>query len=451
MKHILVVDDEKNYLSVMEALLEEAGYRVSTAASGALALELLAELEPDLMLTDMRMPHMTGLELVEKAHALYYDMPLIIMTAYGEVENAVAAFKQGACDYITKPFANQDLLLTVERALKMRELLTQNRLLRENLQAGKGMGALIGDSPAMRQVYELVSKVADTKATVLITGESGTGKELVAQAIHQGSSRAESSFVPVHCMALSESLLESELFGHEKGAFTGAVSRRRGRFELAGGGTIFLDEVGEITLNLQVKLLRVLQERSFERVGGSENIKVDVRIIAASNRDLFRAVREGSFREDLFYRLNVMQIKLPPLRERREDLPMLVSHFVKKYGQEIGRGIPQISAAAMRQIYDHSWPGNVRELENALERAVILAGDAILPQHLPLETQGPTGAARVAQGDKTDLKQALEELERDMITAALERNNGVAAHAARDLGIEKNNLAYKIKKYGLKT
>ncbi|MDR1397914.1 MAG: sigma-54 dependent transcriptional regulator [Desulfarculales bacterium] len=450
MEHILLVDDEKNYLIVLETLLEEAGYRVTTASSALQALELMADFEPDLMITDMRMPHMTGLTLVEKTHALYSDMPLIIMTAHGTVETAVEAMKQGASDYILKPFENQALLLTVERSLKIRNLLTQNRLLKENMRAGKGMGSLIGDSPAMSEVYELVDKVADTKATVLITGESGTGKELVARAIHQASARAEAAFIAVHCMALSESLLESELFGHEKGAFTGAGSRRKGRFELAHGGTIFLDEVGEISLNLQVKLLRVLQERSFERVGGTDNIKIDVRIIAATNLNLSQAVREGAFREDLYYRLNVMQIKLPPLRERREDLPMLVNHFVRKYGQEIGRGIPRISEAAMRQIYDHSWPGNVRELENALERAVIMAGDIILPQHLPLETRPAASVGPEAPEKITDLNLALETLERRLINQALEKNCGVAAHAARDLGITKTNLAYKMKKYGIR-
>ena len=447
MNHILVVDDEKNYLVVLEALLVEEGYQVTTTSSALMALEILKDMEPDLMITDMRMPHMTGLQLVEKAYALYPEVPLIIMTAFGTVENAVEAMKQGASDYILKPFENQTLLLTVERAVKLRNLLTQNRLLKENFRQAKGMGALVGNSPPMQEVYDLIGKVAATRATVLLTGESGTGKELVAQAVHQASPRADASFVAVHCMALSESLLESELFGHERGAFTGALARRKGRFELANNGTIFLDEIGEISPSLQVKLLRVLQERSFERVGGMETIQVDVRVIAATNRDLPLAVSQGAFREDLYYRLNVMQLKLPPLRERREDLPMLVNHFVQKYVQEMGRDIPQVSAAAMEQIYHHSWPGNVRELENALERAVILAGDTILPQHLPLETK--TDSIEEAEEETSDLNQALEALERRMITRALLKAGGVAAHAAEALGVSKTNLAYKMKKYGI--
>ena len=446
-EHILVADDEKNYLLVLAALLKEEGYRVSTASSGAMALNLLAEFEPDLLITDMRMPGITGMSLLEKAHEMYPELPLIIMTAYGTVEDAVQAMKTGASDYILKPFANQTLLLTMERCLKLRRLLTQNRMLREDLAQNHAMGALVGNSPAMRGVYELVQKVAATKATVLITGESGTGKELVARAIHQASPRAGNSFVAVHCMALSESLLESELFGHEKGAFTGANVRRKGRFEMAQQGTIFLDEVGEISPSLQVKLLRVLQERSFERVGGSETLQVDVRVVAATNRDLNQAVAQKKFREDLFYRLNVMQIKLPALRERREDLPLLAAHFVRKYAGEMGRAAPQMSSETMSKIYSYPWPGNVRELENAMERAVIVAGDTIMPRHLALEIPEEPGQAEETWGK--DLNQAVEKLERSMIVEALAKADGVAAHAAQALGLSKTNLAYKMKKYNV--
>jgi two-component system NtrC family response regulator len=450
LERILIVDDEKNYLLVLDALLSEAGYEVVTADGGARALSMLDEEEPDLMLTDMRMPRMTGLELIKASKERHPDLPVIVMTAFGTVENAVEAMKSGAVDYIMKPFENQALLLTVQKALKLSRLLTQNRLLREEVQKGQGFGQIVGDSRAMRQVYELVEKVAATKATVLITGESGTGKELIARAIHSRSPRAEEPFVAVNCMALSETLLESELFGHEKGAFTGAVGRRKGRFELADKGTLFLDEVGEIATSLQVKLLRVLQERTFERVGGNLPIGVDVRIVAATNRDLTQAVATGRFREDLFYRLNVVRLNLPPLRERKEDLPSLVAHFVRRYAAEVGRALPQVSQAAMQSIYDYAWPGNVRELENALERAVIMSGAEIRPADLPLEVR-PEVAEPCAPELPRDMgiTEAVEDLERRMIQRALAEAHGVAAHAAEALGLAKSNLAYKMKKYGL--
>ncbi len=450
MERILVVDDEKNYLVVLDALLSEAGYDVLTAAGGARALAVLEEEEPDLMITDMRMPRLSGLELMAQVKQMHPDLPVIVMTAFGTVENAVEAMKLGAVDYIMKPFENQELLLTVEKALKLRRLVAQNRLLKEDASRGRGFGSIVGDSRPMRQVFELVEKVAATKATVLITGESGTGKELIARAIHQRSPRAEEPFVPVNCMALSETLLESELFGHEKGAFTGAVGRRKGRFELADKGTLFLDEVGEIAPSLQVKLLRVLQERTFERVGGNQPLSVDVRIVAATNRDLARAVASGQFREDLFYRLNVVRLELPPLRERKEDLPALVAHFVRRYAAEVGRTAPGVSPEAMQVIYDYAWPGNVRELENALERAVIMAGAEIRPHDLPLEVR--PAAAEVCAPDlpqDMSINQAVEDLERRMILRALEAADGVAAHAAEALGLTKSNLAYKMKKYGL--
>ena len=447
MERILIVDDEKNYLVVLQALLADAGYEVLTAQSGPQALALAAEEEPDLVITDMRMPKMSGLDLIERLKARFSEMPIIVMTAYGTVENAVGAMKAGATDYISKPFENTELMLTVQKALKIRRLLFQNRLLKEEL---KGYGEIIGDSKAMRQVYALIDKVAATRATVLLTGESGTGKELIARAIHARSPRAEEAFVAVNCMALTETLLESELFGHEKGAFTGATSRRKGRFELAHGGTLFLDEVGEMSPSLQVKLLRVLQERAFERVGGTQPLSVDVRIVAATNRDLTQAVEAGQFREDLFYRLNVVRIEVPPLSQRREDLPALVAHFVQKYAAQVGRPAPQVEKEAMELIYRHPWPGNVRELENAIERAVILAGDSITAGDLPLELrpgQGPAAATELPQD--VSLNDALEDLERRMIVRALAQAGGVAAHAAEALGLTKSNLAYKLKKYGL--
>jgi two-component system NtrC family response regulator len=447
-ERILVVDDEKNYLVVLEALLSQAGYEAVSAQNGARALALVEEAEPDLVITDMRMPQMSGLELIRRLKERYSDLPIVVMTAYGTVENAVEAMKLGATDYISKPFENTELLLTVEKSLRMRRLLFQNRLLKQEL---KGFGELIGDSKPMREVYALVDKVAATRATVLLTGESGTGKELIARAIHTRSPRAEESFVAVNCMALSETLLESELFGHEKGAFTGAAGRRKGRFEMAHQGTLFLDEVGELGPSVQVKLLRVLQERTFERVGGNQPISVDVRIVTATNRDLTQAVEQGAFREDLFYRLNVVRIDLPPLSQRREDLSALVAHFVKKYAAEVGRPAPQVSKEAMAMIFRHPWPGNVRELENALERAVILAGPQITPADLPLEVRPePERGAGVAELPRgLGLTEALEDMERRMILRALAESGGVAAHAAEALGLTKSNLAYKLKKYGI--
>ncbi|MBU1275060.1 MAG: sigma-54 dependent transcriptional regulator [Proteobacteria bacterium] len=446
MERILIVDDEKNYLVVLQALLADSGYEVLTAQTGPQALALAAEEEPDLVITDMRMPQMTGLDLIGRLKTRFSEMPMIVMTAYGTVENAVEAMKAGATDYISKPFENTELLLTVQKALKVRRLLFQNRLLKEEL---KGYGEIIGDSMAMRQVYALIDKVAATKATVLLTGESGTGKELIARAIHVRSPRSDEPFVAVNCMALTETLLESELFGHEKGAFTGATSRRKGRFELAHGGTLFLDEVGEMSPSLQVKLLRVLQERSFERVGGNQALSVDVRIVAATNRDLTQAVEAGQFREDLFYRLNVVRIDVPPLVQRREDLPALVAHFVNKYAAEVGRPAPKVDKQAMELIYSHSWPGNVRELENAIERAVILAGESITPGDLPLEIRPGQAAAATELPQDMSLNEAVDDLERRMILRALSEAGGVAAHAAEALGLTKSNLAYKLKKYGI--
>ncbi len=449
MERILVVDDEKNYLLVLETLLSGEGYEVRTAQSGARALVLVEEDEPDLVITDMRMPRMSGLELINGLKKRAPDLPVIVMTAFGTVENAVEAMKAGAVDYIMKPFENQALLLTVEKAVKLRRLMTQNRLLREEVDKGRGFAEIIGQSKPMHEVFALVDKVAATKATVLLTGESGTGKELVARAIHARSPRRDEPFVAVNCMALPDTLLESELFGHEKGAFTGAVGRRKGRFELADGGTLLLDEVGEIAPALQVKLLRVLQERTFERVGGNAPITVDVRIVAATNRDLSQAVAKGRFRDDLYYRLNVVRIELPPLRERGEDLPALVAHFVQKYAAEVGRAAPEVSPQAMERIYRHPWPGNVRELENALERAVILAGPKIRPEDLPLEMGSADEGARTELPTGMGITEAVEDLEQRMIKRALAEAGGVQARAAEALGITKSNLAYKLKKYGL--
>ncbi|MEW6265277.1 MAG: sigma-54 dependent transcriptional regulator [Thermodesulfobacteriota bacterium] len=463
METILVVDDEKNYLLVMAALLSEEGYEVLTAESGPEALESLND-GVDLILTDMTMPRMDGIELLTRVKEARPELPVIMMTAYGTVEKAVEAMKKGAFDYITKPFQNEDLKRDIRKALEMGRVMKRNQELSQALQERYSFGNIIGKSKPMLDIYRLIEKVADTRANVLITGDSGTGKELIAKAIHYNGPRGQGPFIAVNCSALAETLLESELFGHEKGAFTDARASRKGRFELAHGGSLFLDEVGEMSPNLQAKLLRVIQDRKFERVGGVETIQVDVRVIAATNRELKREVAAGRFREDLFYRLNVVHLHVPPLRERPDDLPLLVAHFIRKFGGEsrLDRKI-KISPEAFRLLYSYHWPGNVRELENALERAVILcSGDTILPEDLPeelqeIKTEGdaerpPRELDEALLADLMprglDLNATLEAVERKLIAQALSRTNNIQAHAAELLGIKKNVMQYKMKKYG---
>ncbi len=452
MDTILVVDDEANYLTVMEALLTEAGYEVLTASGGYEALKIATHADLDLVLTDMKMPRMNGIALLEELRRLYPELPVIIMTAFGTVEKAVTAMKIGAFDYILKPFKNEELLLTITKALDHRHLLIKNRLLSEDLEKKYGFPNIVGESRAMQEIFALIKRVAQSKATVLVTGESGTGKELIARAIHQQSPRANRAFISVSCAALPETLLESELFGHERGAFTHAIAMRKGRFELADGGTLFLDEVSEMTPALQVKLLRVLQEMEFERVGGTRTIKVDVRLVAATNRDLKEEVEANRFREDLYYRLNVVHMHIPPLRHRQEDIPILAAHFLKKYGQENLGGKVRLSPEALKLLCQYSWPGNVRELENIMERAVILCSDNIVrPQDLPAEL-APASTPQPLDINSfiplhTPLPEALERIEELMIQRALEQSGYVQARAAEFLGITKSLLQYKLKKY----
>ncbi len=453
METVLIVDDEKNYRLIMETLLTQEGYQVLTADSAASALEVLREAEPDLVVTDMKMPGMDGLELLAAVKEIDADLPVIVMTAYGTVEKAVEAMKMGAFDYLTKPFQNDEMLLGIGKALKLRRLVSQNRMLLGQVAKKLGFDNLIGQSKEMTQVYELVEKVAPAKATVLITGESGTGKELIARAIHHRSPRKDRPFISVNCSALTESLLESELFGHEKGAFTGATSTRKGRFELADGGTLFLDEIGHTTPALQVKLLRVVQERAFERVGGSRTIEVDVRLITASNKDLKGLVEEGRFMEDLYYRLNVVHIEMPPLRQRADDVPLLAVHFLEKYRQELSRGELEFEPEVLEALSSYHWPGNVRELENVIERAVVLAsGWTIGLKDLPAEVAGG-GLGRmdaerfISAG--ASLPEALEQFEQYLIRRALDKADYVQARAAEALGIGKSLLQYKLKKYNI--
>jgi two-component system NtrC family response regulator len=456
MDTILVVDDEVNYLTVMEALLGGEGYEVLTSPGGQEALKVAAGADLDLVLTDMRMPKMNGIELLGELKRLYPDLPVIMMTAYGTVEKAVAAMKTGAFDYILKPFKNEELLVTIARALEHHRLIQQNRMLLEDLDKKYGSPNIVGTSKAMQEILALVKRVATSRATVLISGESGTGKELVARAIHQQSPRAGKTFVSVNCAALTETLLESELFGHERGAFTHAVAMRKGRFELADGGTLFLDEVAEMSPALQVKLLRVLQEMEFERVGGNKTIKVDVRLVAATNRELKAEVEEGRFREDLYYRLNVVHLHIPPLRERQEDIALLAIHFLRKYAQENARGEVHLAPEAMKMLMHYAWPGNVRELENVMERAVILCSQNLisandLPRDLAGETWGESSRLDIDRfiPMQTPLPEALEQIEEQMIRRALERSGQVQVRAAELLGITKSLLQYKLKKYHL--
>jgi two-component system NtrC family response regulator len=442
METILIVDDEKNYLLVLKELLSEEDYEVFTAQSAAEALNIFQESELDLVITDMKMPGMSGMDLLSALKEKALNLPIIMMTAYGTVEKAVEAMKKGAYDYILKPFDNEVLKKTVAQALAMGRVIKENRLLSQELKDKFGPTDLVGNSFPMRQVRDLIVRVAGTKATVLISGESGTGKELVARAIHFGSPRKDKPLISVNCSALTETLLESELFGHEKGAFTGAVAQRKGRFEAADGGTLFLDEVGELSPSVQVTLLRVLQNREFERVGGNKTIKVDVRVIAASNKDLAEEVSKGHFREDLFYRLNVVHIQVPPLRERKEDIPILIRYFLERFSREMNKkDVPTLAPEVLAALLAYDWPGNIRELENLLERAIILSSEPIIHLvDLPFNSIIPSGAK---------LTEVLELIEKKMITQALVISGHVQARAAEMLGIEKNLLKYKMKKYDL--
>ncbi len=457
METILIVDDEKNYLVVLEALLGPEGYEILTAGTAREALRQVREAEVDLIITDMKMPGMSGMELLEEVKKIDPYLPLIMMTAYGTIEMAVEAMKKQAFDYITKPFRNEELKLTVKKALENHRLLRENQRLNDELLSRHRFDNIIGKSKPMQAIFDLVGKVSKTRASVLITGSSGTGKELIAKAIHYNSPRSNRPFVSINCGALTETLLESELFGHEKGAFTGAAAMKKGRFEVADGGTLFLDEVGEMPPSLQVKLLRVLQEMEFERVGGTRTIKVDVRVLSASNRNINEDVANDLFREDLFYRLNVMHIKVPSLKERVEDIPLLVKHFIDKYVEEEERDKIQLSQEAWKALYEYSWPGNVRELENVIERALILkSGHTIgakeLPEHLlePRDTGEGIDLNNLVPPDMP-LPEAVEKIEEKLIQRALEYCDNVQSKAAAMLGISRRVMHYKMNKYGLGT
>jgi two-component system NtrC family response regulator len=454
METVLIVDDEKNYPPVISAVLQEEGYETLMANSGQEALDLLRQNEVALVLTDMKMPVMDGMALLEKIKAIDPELPVMMMTAFGTVEKAVEAMQKGAYNYILKPFDNQQLIAYVKRAVVHYRIVRENRSLRNAFRERYSFGNIIGKSKPMQAVFEMIRKVAPANASVLIEGESGTGKELVAKSIHYNSPRRDKPFIAVNCSALAETLLESELFGHEKGAFTGAVASKKGRFELAGGGTLFLDEIGELSPNLQVKLLRVLQEKRIERVGGVQSLDVDIRLLAATNKDLKKEIAAGHFREDLYYRLNVVYIGMPPLRARSEDIPLLVQHFIKKYAGErtVAEAVTGIDQDVARLFYDYPWPGNVRELENVIERAIILAPQALiqvsdLPREFRQNAHQSLDLKDIPQN--AQLYDTLAMVERMMIQRALRLSGNVQARAAELLGIGKSGLNQKIKKYGL--
>src|SRR3954471_17256476 len=445
-QRILVVDDEANARAALRTILSEEGYDISEAGDGEEGLARIEEWSPDLVLADVRMPRMDGLALLRKAKETGAEASFIMMTPFASIETAVEAVKAGAENYLVKPLDVSAVLVFIAKALEKRQLVREAASLRERVRERFRLEGMVGESPELAAVYNVVRQAAPTKATVLILGESGTGKELIAQALHELSPRKDKPFVKVSCAALSETLLESELFGHERGSFTGAVGRKEGRFELADGGTLFLDEIGEISPTVQVKLLRVLQTREFERVGGTQTLKVDVRLVAATNRELAAEVKAGKFREDLYYRLNVVAVTLPPLRRRKGDLPALASHFIEKYARLYGKDVRGLGPGTLNALLAHDWPGNVRELENAIERAVVLAqGREIGADDLPPSLRGARPDRREAGSLIPGA--TLYEIEREAILRTLELVGGSTSRAADMLGISARKIQYRMKEY----
>ena len=467
MPHILVIDDAPTVRSLLEEFLGSKGFEVSTVADGEMGVDFIREKKIDLYLVDLVLPGMGGMEVLKKVSSLNITIPGIVITGFGAIETAVEAMKLGAYDYITKPLELEALLLAVQRALDHSKLKKENFSLKRQLKQRYDYLGLIGNSPQMQKVYELIKKISDTDATILIEGESGTGKELIAKTIHYNSSRGQNPFIPFNCAAIPRDLLESELFGHERGAFTGAINTRIGRFERANGGTILLDEIGELHPSFQVKLLRVLQEREFERVGGSKTIKVDVRILAATNKNLEEETKSGNFREDLFYRLNVIPLHIPPLRERLEDIPVLTDYFIQNFSRKRKRETVRIDQEVMDLFTQYPWPGNVREMENLIERMVILNDDELITtKDLPQRFQelstvprrddsrtpgGPEASPRevLLTDSGVNLNTLVEEVEKSLISQALQKSQGVKSKAAELLGLKRTTLLEKIKKLEL--
>ncbi len=454
METVLIVDDEKNYPPILSAVLEEEGFEALTAYSGKEALETLNHADIDLVLTDMKMSAMDGIELLERIKENDPELPVIMMTAHGTVEKAVEAMQKGAYNYILKPFENEQLVIYVNKAIQMYRVIKENRRLRETVESQYSFGNIIGKSRPMQDVFDTIYKVAPATASILIEGESGTGKDLVAKSIHYNSLRRDRPFIAVNCSALAETLLESELFGHEKGAFTGAIATKKGRFELADDGTLFLDEIGELSPALQVKLLRVLQEKVFERVGGLRQVAVNFRLITATNKKLKEEVQKGRFREDLYYRLNVVHIDLPSLRQRKEDLRLLVDHFIGKYADERRMNVPVkgIEREVEQIFYRHNWPGNVRELENAIERAMVLCpDDTIRVSDLPEGFKDSYSDENQLENIplEAQLFQTLASIEKKMILRALKHCHNVQSDAAQLLGIGRSGFNKKLKKHDI--
>ena len=451
---ILIVDDEEVLRDVLDAVLRREGFEIAMAASGEEALSILdSDDNIDLVILDIMLPGISGIDTLRAVRISNPNLPVIIITAFSSIDGAIEAMKHGAFHYIPKPFKNEEVVLTVNKALEQRRLSNENERLKEELSEKYAYANIIGKSEPMKKVYELIRLSAPSRSNILIAGESGTGKELVAKAIHHASPRARNAFVTVNSGSLPPELLESSLFGHMKGAFTGAIATKRGLFEVADGGSIFLDEIGNINLETQAKLLRVIQEKEFMRLGSVETVKVDVRIIAASNADLSKLMAENRFREDLYYRLNVITIPLPPLRRRREDIPLLVAHFLEKYSEENKRKVREVTPDAMRILLDYAWPGNVRELENTIERAVVLCtGDRIGPEMLPDYLRFPAQTdqpAMIVPSDGISLKDAVSRYERTMILQSLEMANGVQKRAAELLQLKPSTLNEMMKRLGI--
>ena len=453
---ILVVDDEESIREFLDIMLRKEGYEVTCVEDGKVAQEMLKKKSFDLIISDLQMPNVTGIELLKHTSTTYPDVLFMMITAFGTTESAVEAMKMGAYDYITKPFKIDEVRINIANALRSKNLEVENRTLKKELEREYSFQNLVGNSESMHRVYDLIKRVSETPTNVLVTGESGTGKEMVAKGIHYNGPLKDKPFVTINCGAIPESLMESEMFGHKKGAFTNAYSDKAGLFEVADTGTLFLDEVGELPLTIQVKLLRAIQERVIRRVGGTDDTKVEVRIIAATNRNLEEMVAQGTFRQDLFYRLNVINIKTPGLRERREDIPLLAGHFLKKYNDRLGKNIGAISREAMDLLKKYDYPGNVRELENIIERTVALEGGAtILPESLPPFVNTPTGRKMASSDgieiteDGIDLDKVMGQIEKEILIKAIHTASGVKKKAAKLLGITFRSMRYRVEKYNL--
>ena len=457
MKHkLLIVDDEESIREFLEIMLKKEGYEITCAEDGAKAIEALSKKNFHMVISDLQMPNVTGIELLKHVKDNYPDTVFMMITAFGTTENAVEAMKMGAYDYLTKPFKLDEVRLNIQNALRSNTLELENRSLKKELVKEYSFANLVGNAPAMHKVYDLIKRVSGTSSNVLVTGDSGTGKEMVAKAIHYNGPLKDKPFISVNCGAIPENLMESEMFGHKKGSFTGAVVDKAGLFEAADGGTLFLDEVGELPLTIQVKLLRAIQERMIRRVGATDDLKVDVCIIAATNRDLLKMVNDGTFRQDLYYRLNVIDIKTPSLKDRKEDIPLLVHHFLKKYNERLTKTVVGISDEAMEVLKKYDYPGNVRELENIIERTVALEGGAtILPESLPPFVNTPAGRKLASSNEiqvteaGVDLDKIIGQIEKELIIKAVHQANGVKKRAAKLLNITFRSMRYRVEKYNL--